>query len=155
MSQIDDNSVVYIEPAVAPGAIWEPCLGPDGQAFVSRQTDLAEADGLRLVAEAQSVLSVCQPPRENGVRTVLVVGRVQSGKTLSFEMLTALARDNGYGLVVIIAGISKFLEKQTRRRLSTDIGFGSDPQAFEKWLLISSAQLLHQIRGQLRSWLAE
>jgi hypothetical protein len=36
--------------------------------------------------------------------TGLVVGYVQSGKTLSFTAVTALARDNRFQLVIIIAG---------------------------------------------------
>src|SRR4051794_21940704 len=96
------SSVVVIDPASGENA-WQPRLGPVGESFIARQLSLAEEERVRVVAEAQDILSVALPPAERGSRTVLVVGRVQSGKTLSFEMLTALARDNGYGLVIIIA----------------------------------------------------
>jgi hypothetical protein len=49
--------------------------------------------------------------------TVLVVGRVQSGKTLSFTCLIARAADAGARLVVVLAGTKDILAKQTFRRL--------------------------------------
>ena len=39
------------------------------------------------------------PEHETG----LVVGYVQSGKTLSFETVISLARDNGYGIVIVLS----------------------------------------------------
>ena len=152
-----DETFVYIDPSDVPGGQWQPTLGIEGEDFVSRQVDLEDHERQRLVAEAQSILGACQPPGDQGHRTVLAVGRVQSGKTLSFEMLTVLARDNGFGLVIIVAGISKFLEKQTRRRLEGDLAL-NDPSshAFEKWLLLSSAQLMQGddlgLPGLLNTW---
>jgi hypothetical protein len=49
--------------------------------------------------------------------TALVVGRVQSGKTLSFTCLIARAADSGTRLVVVLAGTKDILAKQTFRRL--------------------------------------
>lgn len=40
-------------------------------------------------------------PRSTG----LVVGRVQSGKTLSYEGVISLARDNDFAVVIVISGI--------------------------------------------------
>ncbi|MFE6996152.1 Z1 domain-containing protein [Microbacterium sp. NPDC057659] len=54
--------------------------------------------------------------------TGLVVGRVQSGKTLSYEGVIALARDNGFSLVIVISGISNPLLAQGERRLKGDLG---------------------------------
>lgn len=54
--------------------------------------------------------------------TGLVVGRVQSGKTLSYEGVIALARDNGFSLVIVISGISNPLLTQGERRLKEDLG---------------------------------
>lgn len=53
--------------------------------------------------------------------TGLVVGRVQSGKTLSYESVIALARDNGFSLVVVISGISNPLLDQGVGRLKGDL----------------------------------
>jgi len=125
------------------GSLWAPRVGAGTQAFLDRQPHLLAEERERLLTEAVDILSTCQPPGARGRRTVLAVGRVQSGKTLSFETVTALARDNGFGLVIIIAGISKYLERQTRRRLERDLGFGDERfAAFDHWLLTSSALLL-------------
>lgn len=53
--------------------------------------------------------------------TGLVVGRVQSGKTLSYEGVISLARDNGFSLVIVISGISNPLLAQGEKRLKGDL----------------------------------
>ena len=52
-------------------------------------------------------------------RTGLVVGNVQSGKTTSFTTVAALARDNGYRMVIVIAGTSENLFFQNRNGSSS------------------------------------
>src|SRR4051794_28112639 len=101
-SPLAPSSVVLIDPRAPGEPGWRPRLGQEGESFAARQAALTDKERQRLIVEAQDVLAAAQPPGEAGSRTVLVVGRVQSGKTLSFEMLTALARDNGYGLVIIV-----------------------------------------------------
>ena len=49
------------------------------------------------------------------------MGYVQSGKTLSFTTVMALARDNGFQLVIVVAGTSKLLLKQSTDRLRKDL----------------------------------
>jgi hypothetical protein len=51
----------------------------------------------------------------------LVVGEVQSGKTMSFTSLMALAHDNGFPIVVVLAGTKDQLLKQTADRLKKDL----------------------------------
>ncbi len=58
----------------------------------------------------QKKLSSC--PNHN----FLLVGKVQSGKTSNLELLTALAFDNGYNLLVIYGGYDSSLLKQTTDR---------------------------------------
>ena len=53
--------------------------------------------------------------------THLVVGYVQSGKTMSFTALSALAKDNGYRLIVYLAGTKTNLVEQTTARLTKDL----------------------------------
>lgn len=53
-------------------------------------------------------------PHKNN--NVLLVGKVQSGKTSNLEMLTALAFDNGYNILVIYGGYDTSLLKQTTDR---------------------------------------
>jgi hypothetical protein len=76
----------------------------------------------RLAAEAATVLSKCIPPRGAPDSTTgVVLGHVQSGKTLSFTAVAALARDNGYPMVIVITGIATNLLGQSRRRLEVDL----------------------------------
>lgn len=73
--------------------------------------------------EAQRILGRCLPPTEVGKsETGLVIGYVQSGKTMSFETVIALARDNGYGLVIVLAGTKNNLRDQSEARLRKDLG---------------------------------
>lgn len=46
----------------------------------------------------------------------LLVGKVQSGKTSNLELLTALAFDNGYNLLIIFGGYDKDLLRQSTER---------------------------------------
>lgn len=52
--------------------------------------------------------------------TGLILGQVQSGKTLSFLALSGLARDNQVPLVIILSGSSKILSAQTKDRVEKD-----------------------------------
>ena len=47
---------------------------------------------------------------------MLLVGKVQSGKTSNLELFTALAFDNGFNLVVIYGGYDNTLLGQTTTR---------------------------------------
>ena len=55
---------------------------------------------------------------ENKNNNMLLVGKVQSGKTSNLEMFTALALDNGYNMVVIYGGYDKTLLTQTKDRFA-------------------------------------
>jgi hypothetical protein len=59
-------------------------------------------------------------PREDRFQG-LVLGYVQSGKTASMAGTIAKAADSGYRMVIILAGITNSLRKQTQRRLEEDI----------------------------------
>jgi len=72
----------------------------------------------------------------NGTDNVqLVVGEVQSGKTSSFTALSAMARDAGVPIVIVIAGTKKNLVEQTRNRLEGDLEVGSSASTPE-WEII-------------------
>lgn len=49
-------------------------------------------------------------------RNILLIGKVQSGKTSNLEMFTAFAFDNGYNCVIIYGGYDKKLLSQTSTR---------------------------------------
>lgn len=56
----------------------------------------------------------------------LLVGKVQSGKTSNLELLTALAFDNGYNLLVIYGGYDTDLLRQCTERFSETFNAASE-----------------------------
>lgn len=110
VQHVDDN----------PQVRWQPVVGPETTRLLSRST--LDEEGEKVVrTESVKLLSRCSAPTEPGVRTGLAVGYVQSGKTLSFTTVTALARDNGFPLVILLAGTKTNLLKQTSQRLGDDL----------------------------------
>jgi hypothetical protein len=93
---------------------------PDGS-YKKRGITVNGATTLR--EETQHILARCNPhdATTNPETTHLVVGYVQSGKTMSFTGLTALALDNGYRIVVYLAGSKTNLLNQTSDRLTKDL----------------------------------
>jgi hypothetical protein len=76
------------------------------------------------------ILSKCVPPRlqtqSRNNNTGIVIGYIQSGKTMSFTSVIALARDNEYKIVVVISGRTKLLLEQTIDRLEDDLVVNDD-----------------------------
>jgi hypothetical protein len=102
--------------------------------------------------EAQRILGRCLPPTDIGApETGLVVGYVQSGKTMSFETVIALARDNGYCLVIVLAGTKNNLRDQSEDRLRKDLGIDDGGDA---WYHVSNptSAAKGQIESKVASW---
>lgn len=100
---------------------WSPTVGDETRALL-KHIDLADGSSESLLRETKSILAKCVPPAAVAERyTGIVVGYVQSGKTLSFTTLTALARDNGYRIIVVITGTSILLFQQSTDRLARDL----------------------------------
>ena len=140
----------------APGALWTPTVGAEAKRVTKKTLNDAGARQ-RVVQEASGVLARCTPPGHHASRTGLVIGYVQSGKTLSFTTVSALARDNGYRLVIAIAGSSTPLFRQSAERLDRDLG----PMDFESgWKLVRSDNLssrkitdaVKDVRSTLEDW---
>lgn len=91
----------------------------------------------------QIQLQISNPNVSNNV---LLVGKVQSGKTSNLELFTALAFDNGYNILVIYGGYDTSLLKQTTDRFmdtfnaSREITYDSDVPAI--FTTDDSAQIL-------------
>lgn len=104
---------------------WNPVEGDELASLLERKLDDAAARQA-LATSSRDILSRCADPadpaptREAG----LVVGYVQSGKTLSFTSVAAMAKDNGYAMVIVIAGTSQYLLGQSERRLLADLDVG-------------------------------
>jgi hypothetical protein len=103
-----------------PAVLWHPVVGQETQRLLDA-SDLDD-DGERIVRnQSVDVLSRCADPSSLDQRTGLVVGYVQSGKTLSFTTVVSLARDNGIPLIILLAGTKQNLHEQTSDRLSSDL----------------------------------
>jgi len=80
----------------------------------------------RIRDQALDILCKCVKPnyKETGKisETGLVIGYVQSGKTLSFTSVISLAADNDYKIIIVIAGRDILLLDQTNERLKKDLG---------------------------------
>jgi Z1 domain-containing protein len=127
----DGGEIIVPDDPLSPGSLWLPLQGPELQGLVDNLSIDRESKG-RLAAEAATILGKCIPPRGGpDTATGLVLGYVQSGKTLSFTAVAALARDNGYPMVVVITGIATNLLGQSRGRLEADLRL----QTNRKWRL--------------------
>ena len=103
---------------------WCPRLG-DGETtgVMERHAGLADAARNDIIQSGLEILARCVSPHEadDEQETGLVVGYVQSGKTLSFTTVAALACDNGFPLIILLCGTKVNLYSQTVKRLRHDL----------------------------------
>ncbi|KZN47680.1 Z1 domain-containing protein [Pseudoalteromonas luteoviolacea] len=134
-------------------------LPKHGDAFLSILSDnkaLTGDEKHRLSNETTAILSECINPNDGKPlkNTGLVIGYVQSGKTLSFTSLSALARDNEYRLVILLAGTTNNLVEQSHNRLKKDLNIDST----RDWKLFSTQQKgfqkseLERVNTELAKW---
>ena len=106
---------------------WEVMVGDQTTELLKRQNKLSDDEKESLISESVDLLSNCCNPQGGECNnTGLAIGYVQSGKTLSFTTLTALAKDNNFKIVIILAGIGNNLLNQTSIRLKEDLLADSD-----------------------------
>mgnify|MGYP003325984040 CR=1 FL=1 len=103
----------------------EVFTGDNFESFLKKMPPMSEKDVLKIKNSTISILSICIPskieePLEEK-NTGLVIGYIQSGKTMSFTSLIALASDNEYKLVILLAGTTRILLEQTVDRLKNDL----------------------------------
>ena len=120
-----------------PLVTWDPIVGNGIHTFISG-IDFLKDDPSRqelVIQQAKRILSRCANPTKSVDRKCsLVLGQVQSGKTLSFTSVISLARDNGISLTVLLGGTKRPLMQQTYERLAKDLtldSFGSS----SKWII--------------------
>ena len=78
---------------------------------------------MRIRREAINLLSKStNPSTEPQQKIGLVIGYVQSGKTISFQTVMSLAKDNGFKVVILFAGVSNLLLNQSTERNIRDLG---------------------------------
>ena len=144
-----------------PEGSWQPIKRKTTDALkkriMSSDSDIDNNEWKIIENEAISVLSNCVSPKvPSGKETGLVVGYVQSGKTLSFTTVAALARDNGYKMIIVITGTSLILTDQSTQRLKEALNL---PQP-SRWYHIKSSEFIKnkgqgahtRIRNVLDDW---
>jgi hypothetical protein len=103
-------------------------------------------DYARVRNEALSILRHCHPFSEkDGTKTGLVVGYVQSGKTLSMTTVSALARDNGCRIIILLAGVTTNLLQQNANRFKKDLRAATGKAA---WRISNSQDGLGEANSQ-------
>jgi hypothetical protein len=132
---------------------FKPEIGIKMNDLISRFQEFLDQDELdNLIHETNHILSHCNNPKllqEQDV-THLTVGYVQSGKTMSFTSLTALAADNGYRIVIFLAGTKNNLLAQTTRRLTKDLINESSYNNLYKIIENPTSASTAEIRNKLR-----
>jgi hypothetical protein len=151
--------VERIEPFQTAPEQWSPIVGQETLDLL-RFKGFADSNGMLSMAgqmieqEAVRIMSSCGDPSSPENReTGLVLGYVQSGKTLSFTTLTALARDNAYQIVIIIAGTSTPLLEQSTDRIRKDLRL--DDRTDRKWIPLKNPGEIEDknaIRNAIRQW---
>lgn len=138
-----------------PSDKWRPKQGEAFSRLLNTNSSLSKDEKDRLCLETLDILSQCiNPQSETSVNTGLVIGYVQSGKTLSFTGVTALARDNNFQMVILLAGTTNNLVEQSFNRLQTDLGVDENRQ----WKLLTTQQKgfqdddLDGVRSELGKW---
>lgn len=105
---------------------------------------LKDLDGYAPIRnDALAIVRNCRRFKEaDGSKTGLVVGYVQSGKTVSMTCVSALARDNGCRIIVLLAGVTTNLLDQNAARFKRDLRAASGrPSA---WRILNTETLTDQ-----------
>lgn len=121
---------------------WEPVVGNGIKTFISMIDFLRNDDDRQneVINQAKRILSRCaNPAKQVDQKCTLVLGQVQSGKTLSFTSVIALSRDNQIPLTILLGGTKRLLMQQTFERLEKDLLADSQGSA-RKWLIKRDAK---------------
>ena len=96
----------------------------DEESVLSRIDDIGrETFRDSILDKAKHALEKCGDPSRTPLKyTHLVIGHVQSGKTISMMTLMCLAKDNGFKIVIVLAGTTTNLVAQTSKRMREYLG---------------------------------
>src|SRR5260370_23131234 len=151
----DDDSIIVEPVPDGDGAgNWVPTVGPEAVEFLQSVVTQASRDSVR--DAAISILAKGTPPTAaEGQQTGLVIGYVQGGKTMSFETVAALASDNGFQMVIVVAGTSNPLLDQSTGRLQRDLRLDV-PGRERRWIQFENPDdddaTVQAIRDVLDDW---
>jgi hypothetical protein len=141
---------ITTDPSVARFA---PVLGEAGHGLLTylvSQRVIPQVGVATVRDESLAILGGCAAPGGGSARkTGLVCGYVQSGKTVSMEMVAALAKDNGYRIIILIAGVTTNLVGQSVDRMQhLRAGAGG-----YDWVMLKNPRI--DAHGQLASLVQE
>lgn len=100
---------------------YEPSSGKQTNLFLEGIKDIAEPQKKILLEESLKVIKAAGAPGQGRQNVGLVVGYVQSGKTMSLTCVSSLARDNGYAHIIILCGVTNELFGQNMQRVVDDL----------------------------------
>lgn len=125
----DTDHVAWLEERLADTSDWR--FWDRYERYLRQDQGLPIAAVRRLDEITDDILSRLEEPQREGPwdRRGLVAGQVQSGKTGNYTGLIAKAIDNGYKLIVVLAGVHNSLRSQTQARIDEGI-LGFDTRAF-------------------------
>ncbi len=133
---------------------WLPVVGPETHEFLTKIVPQDSQDSMRDAAVSTLAKGI-DPAGTDGQETGLVVGYVQSGKTMSFESVAALARDNSFQFIIVVAGASNPLLDQSTGRLCRDLGL-DDPGRARRWVQFKNPSnddaVIQVVRDVLEDW---
>ena len=137
---------------------WRPQIMEDGEALrlLKRyEEELSVTARNEIMRSGLEILARCVPPNQekDSQETGLIVGYVQSGKTLSFTTVAALASDNGFPLIVVLSGTKINLYNQTVKRLRRDLDLECPAG---RWAIFEAQSrnpdLPQQLKNLLEQW---
>jgi hypothetical protein len=132
---------------------FTPIIGERTTELIDRLKKKLDQDEIEcLLSETTDVLSHCTNPNINEAQSItnLAFGYVQSGKTMSFTTLSAMANDNGFRIIVYFAGTKTNLLTQTTKRLRKDLINNGINNQFYKLHENPSTEDIQSIKNQLQ-----
>lgn len=135
---------------------WQPSQGEETLRLING-LHISDDEKGTLLDQSIDILSCCTAPNEKNLqssKTGLVVGFVQSGKTMSFTALISLARDNNFPIVFLIAGNANNLFEQSNERLRRDLKLNERDD--RQWYVLdnpaSNVENINHLNEILRDW---
>ncbi|MDR2926797.1 MAG: Z1 domain-containing protein [Cytophagaceae bacterium] len=132
---------------------FTPIIGERTTELIDRLRSKLDQDEIdNLLAETTDILSHCTNPSKNEAQSItnLAFGYVQSGKTMSFTALSAMANDNGFRIIVYFAGTKNNLLTQTTKRLRKDLINNGANNQFYKLHENPSTDDVQRIKNELQ-----
>ncbi|MDR2757484.1 MAG: Z1 domain-containing protein [Planctomycetaceae bacterium] len=132
---------------------FTPVIGEQTTKLIDRLRGKLDQDEIdNLLSEATEILSHSTNPNLDEAQSVtnLAFGYVQSGKTMSFTTLSAIANDNGFRIIVYFAGTKTNLLTQTTKRLRKDLINNGSNNQFYKLHENPSMEDVQRIKNELQ-----